>query len=95
MYGNPIGNPSYDTQLGVHRVGTLLQEKLGEVTAELTPPQGLIVFTGERVRLRIERCSFPVTTGREVRRVVTRNRNRLSAAQLARLREVLEQVRTT
>jgi hypothetical protein len=95
LYGNPIGNPSYDTQLGIHRIGSLLTEKLGEATAELVPPQGLIVFTGERVRLRIERSSFPVTTGREVRRVITRTRNRLSATQLAKVREALEQVRTS
>ncbi len=92
FYGTPIGSPSHDTFQGVRKVQALLQEKLGP--DENLPIQGLIIFTGERVRLRIERCSFPVTTGKEVRRVVSKIKNRLNAAQLERLRAVFEEVRS-
>ena len=91
LYGTPVGSPSHDTYQGVHKVQALLTEKLGP--DEKLPIQGLIVFTGDRVRLRIERCSFPVTTGKEVRRVVSKVKNRLNPTQLDRLRAVFEEVR--
>lgn len=87
FYGNPLGNPSWDAAQAVQRLRSFLAQKL---TSEDVPDvNGLIVFTGEPVRLRIERCSFPVTSGREVRRVVTRQKGRVSAEQLAAIRAAL------
>lgn len=87
LYGNPLGNPSWDAAQGVQRLRSFLAQRLS--ADELPEASGLIVFTGEPVRLRIERCSFPVTSSREARRVVTRQKGRLSAEQLSAVRAAL------
>jgi hypothetical protein len=89
LYGSPMGNPSYDTGQGVARVRELLRRNLPSDVPE-PPVSGLIVFTGERVRLRVERCSFPATTARELRKVVGKSKTRLNAAQLGPVRAVFE-----
>jgi hypothetical protein len=89
LYGSPMGNPSYDTGQGVARVRELLRRNLpGDVPDP--PVSGLIVFTGERVRLRVERCSFPATTAKELRKVVGKIKTRLNATQLGPVRAVFE-----
>jgi hypothetical protein len=87
LYGNPMGNPSYDTAQGVQRVQALVEEKLPE-GSEKPPISGLVVFTGDKVRLRVERCSFPATTGKELRKVIGRLKGRVNQAQLAQLRGI-------
>jgi hypothetical protein len=89
LYGNPIGNPSFDTTQGVQRVRAFLDQRL---PAGLERPEvtGLIVFTGEAVRLRTERCSVPATTARELRKVVGRARGKLNNTVLAQLRAAFE-----
>ena len=70
MYGTSIGNPSFDATRGVKRVTDELQANL---PADSVPEvNGVIVFTVDGARLRIERCSFPVATSKELRRVVGR-----------------------
>jgi hypothetical protein len=94
LYGNPLGSPSYETGRGVKRVRDLLQRRLPDAT-EAPPITGLVVFTGDRVRLRVERCTVSATTGRELRKVIGRSKNRLSQVQLTELRAAFEAVRTT
>lgn len=90
LFSNPIGNPSYDASRGVQRLQEMLKQKLVSLADE-APVDGLIVFTGDRVKLRTERCSCPATTGKELRRVIGKfNRRRLSGTQLAEVRAALE-----
>jgi hypothetical protein len=90
LFSNPIGSPSYDASRGVQRMRELLNQKLPGL-ADQTHVDALIVFTGSRVRLRIERSSFPATTGKELRRVVGKfDRRRLKGTQLAEVRAALE-----
>jgi hypothetical protein len=94
LYGNPIGSPSYETGRGVRKVRELLERHIPS-GREPPPITGLVVFTGERVRLRIERCTFTATTSRELRKVIGRSKNRLSQSELAELRSALEAVRSS
>jgi hypothetical protein len=94
LYGNPLGNPSYDTARAVQRVRDFLRERL-PTAGEDMPVSGLIVFTAERVRLRVERCSFAATTGREVRKVIGKARAGLNQAALAELRAVFDPARAS
>jgi hypothetical protein len=89
LYGNPIGSPSQDTAQGVQRVQAFLDRSL-PAGAERPQVSGLIVFTGENVRLRSERCTFTATTGRELRKVVTRQKVRSNNALLAQVKGVFE-----
>lgn len=89
LYGNPIGSPSLDTAQGVRRVQAFLDQRLPP-GAERPAINGLIVFTGDNVRLRTERCAFTATTARELRKVVTRLKGRLSSSQLAQVRAAFE-----
>ena len=91
LYGNPIGSPSADTAQGVQRVQAFLDQNL-PAGAERPAVSGLVVFTGENVRLRSERCTFTATTARELRKVVTRVKGRLNSSELARLRAAFEAV---
>jgi hypothetical protein len=89
LYGNPIGSPSYDAARGVAQVRTFLEGVLPGETTDL-PIQGLIVFTSNRVRLRVQRCSFPATTSKELKKVVSRAKARLSAQQLSKVQARLQ-----
>ena len=89
LYGNPIGSPSWDASQGVKKVQALLDQRL-PADAERPPVQGVIVFTGENVRLRTERCAFPATTARGLRKMVERLKGRLSAAGLAQVRAAFD-----
>jgi hypothetical protein len=92
LYGNPLGSPSYDASQAAQRVRALLQQKLPSGVDE-PPIQTVVVFTADRVRLRVERCSTPATTARELRKVITRARGRLNQAQMAQVRAALDTVR--
>src|SRR5205823_12932442 len=94
LYGNPIGSPSYDTGQGVQRVKALLSQEGWGGTTEL-PVNGIIVFTADRVRLRVERCSFPATTAKELRRVISKLKGRLNQSQLAQVRAAFEAAGST
>lgn len=89
FYGHPIGRPSADADLGARRVRDLLARALPD-GADRPPVGGLIVFTAERVRLRVERCSLPATTGKELRKVIGRQKGRLTQAQLGQVRAVFD-----
>jgi hypothetical protein len=89
LYGNPIGSPSWDTAQGVQKVQAFLSQRLPACT-EPPPVDGIVVLTGEAVRLRAERCSFTATTARELRRVITRMKGRLSGPELAQVRVAFE-----
>jgi hypothetical protein len=89
LYGNPIGSPSYDTARGVERVRTLLAQEQPDDQPEV-PITGLVVFTHPRARLRVQRCSFPATSGKELRKVVSRAKARLTAQQLSKLQTRLQ-----
>lgn len=94
MYGSPIGSPSFDANQGVQQLQALLARELPDLAAAI-PVSGLIVFTADDVKLRIERCSFPATTSRQLRKVVTKLKGRLNATQLATTRAVFERARTS
>jgi hypothetical protein len=89
LYGNPVGSPSWDASQGVKRVEEYLAAELPP-DAERPPVGSLIVFTGENVRLRTERCAYTATTSRELRRVVGRMKARLSPAGLGQVRQAFE-----
>jgi hypothetical protein len=89
LYGNPLGRPSHETAQAVQQVQALLQARLAPDT-EQPPVSGLIVFTGERVRLDVQRCSVPATTGKELRKIITKLKGKISASQLVRLRSVFD-----
>lgn len=89
LYGNPVGSPSAETAQGVQRVQAFLDQRLPP-EAERPAVNGLVVFTGENVRLRSERCTFSATTGRELRKVVTRIKRRLNQSQLGEIRAAFE-----
>jgi hypothetical protein len=86
LYGNPIGSPSYDSVRAVSRVKAFLENVPDDRVTEV-PVTGLIVFTSSRVRLHVQRCSVPATTGKELKRVVSRVKARLSSQQLAWLQD--------
>jgi hypothetical protein len=89
FYGNPLGSPSYDTRRGIQRVKELIDQSAqnGDDAPEIS---GLIVFTADNVKLRTERCSYPATTARELRRVLTRSKGKISATRLTALRAAFE-----
>lgn len=91
FYGTTIGNPSYESARAVKKVKTMLDHQGVTATQDITV-NGLIIFTGDRVRLRVERCTYPATTAREARKVVGKQKNILSAAQLAELKSAFEAV---
>jgi hypothetical protein len=89
LYGNPVGSPSFDAAQGVKRVEEFLAAQLpGD--AERPPVGSLIVFTGDNVKLRTERCSFTATTSRELRKVVGRMKAQLNQATQAQVRQAFE-----
>jgi hypothetical protein len=78
MYGTGIGNPGLDVSRGIQEVSAELSKKL---PADRQPTiNGAIVFTGQGVRLRIERCSYTVLAAKELRRVLGRQKDNLSNA---------------
>lgn len=89
FFGNPLGNPSLEAGQGIATVTRQLRQRAPDALAEDTPIQALIVFMGSNVRLHLEGCSYPATTGRELRNLVRRQRGRLGPKQVDRLREAL------
>ena len=89
LYGNPIGNPGWDASQNVKKVQAFLDQRL-PADVERPPVQGVIVFTGENVRLRSERCSFTATTARGLRKMVQGLKGRLNAADLAQVRAAFD-----
>jgi hypothetical protein len=88
VYGTGMGNPSFDATRGIQRVtehirATLPVDSVPEIN-------GVVVFTADGVRLRVERCSLPVTTSKELRRVVGKQKDRLNAHRIAEIRRALE-----
>lgn len=60
LFETPLGNPSLEAEEQVKRLRSLLDaEGLQDV-----PAGALVVFTDDRVKLRVEGCSYPVTRAR-------------------------------
>ena len=59
--GTPFGDPSQDTSKGIARIRQRLEQR-GIAEAEQPPVDGIIVFTHPAAKLRIDGCSYPVTT---------------------------------
>jgi hypothetical protein len=87
--GNQLGSPSYDTGMGVERARALLRDALAD-DADPSAVTGVIVFTGSRVKLQIDRCTYPATYGKELRKVVTRTKGRLTPPKIGQIRQVLD-----
>jgi hypothetical protein len=89
LYGNPVGSPSYDASQSAKKVQAFLDQRLTDGT-ERPQVQGVIVFTGDNVRLRSERCAVTATTARGLRKMVERLKGRLNAADLAQVRAAFD-----
>jgi hypothetical protein len=89
--GNPLGSPSYDTAKGIQRVRELLSQNL-DAGGEEVGVNGLIVFTGSNVRLKTERCTYPATYGKELRKVIGKARGRLAPARILQLRQIFDRL---
>lgn len=85
----PLGNPTGDARTAVSALRRQLDE--AGVSAEEVPIGAVIVMVNPRARLRIEGCSFPVTTTKELRNHLRRVKGNLSPNRLAELRETLVQ----
>ena len=59
--GSPFGNPSEDASKGIARVRQRLDQR-GIPESQQPPVDGIIVFTNPAAKLRIDGCSYPVTT---------------------------------
>ena len=59
--GTPFGSPSDDVQKGIARVRQRLEQR-GIPESQQPPVDGIIVFTSPAAKLRIDGCSYPVTT---------------------------------
>jgi hypothetical protein len=59
--GTPFGDPSQDTSKGIARVRQRLEQR-GIAESQQPPVDGVIVFTNPAAKLRIDGCSYPVTT---------------------------------
>ncbi|MDP8924016.1 MAG: hypothetical protein M3O34_14200 [Chloroflexota bacterium] len=65
--GTPFGDPTRDAVLGVQRVRQRLRDRgIGDGVSV----DAIVVFTNPAVRLRIEGCSVPVTTAKNLRNLV-------------------------
>ena len=67
--GTPFGDPSQDASKGIARIRQRLAER-GIPESEQPPVDGIIVFTNPAAKLRIDGCSYPVTTLKGLRRNV-------------------------
>lgn len=87
LFRQPLGNPSADATAGIESVQRYLATQLeGD---EQPPVAAVIVFTHPETRLRIDGCSFPVTTLKELRNHLRRAKGTLNQAEVAELREAL------
>lgn len=87
----PLGNPTSDARAGVELVKHYLGDKRDD--GENQPVEAVVVFTHPEARLRIDGCSYPVTTAKELRHYLRRTKGSLSQAQVAQLREELTRFR--
>jgi hypothetical protein len=64
--GVPLGDPSADVARGIERVREQLR-KVGIEGQDDLPIGGLVVFTNPAAKLRVEGCSYPIMTLRNLR----------------------------
>jgi hypothetical protein len=84
--GNPLGDPGLDLSRGTQRV----REHLDKAGVESAPIGGVVVFTNQDVKLRMEGCSHPVTRLRQLRGNVGGNRGALNQQGIARVVDALK-----
>jgi hypothetical protein len=87
--GNPIRNPTVEAVQSVSQVEQHLERVPDAAEVGSVPVTATIVFTHPQVRLEIEGSKFPVTTARELRAHILRDKGTLGAPQIATLRRVL------
>lgn len=90
LFVPPLRNPSQDARRAIDRIRGFLDPKLGD-EAETVPVQAEIVFAHPGARLRIDGCSYPVTTLKELRNHLRKAKASLSSKQVARIAEAIKQ----
>jgi hypothetical protein len=93
LLGDPIRNPTEEARQSVARVEEHLRQNLDE--ADPVPVGATIVFTNPKVRLEVESGQFPATTTRDLRGHIVRLKGAVVAAQIGKLRRLLEPVAPT
>lgn len=86
--GNPLGDPGLDVARGIQRVREHLRKRGFE--GQEPPVGGLVVFTNPNAKLRIDGCSQPVTTARQIRNYVRTVKGPLDRQTVARIVQALE-----
>ncbi|MBI2756405.1 MAG: hypothetical protein HYX52_06830 [Chloroflexi bacterium] len=90
-FDSPLGNPSAEAVDDIKRLRTVLdQAGLHDV-----PVGALVVFTNDRVKVKLEGCSYPVTRLKTLRDTLLKLTGRgkavaLSAAQVRAVRDVFD-----
>ena len=87
--GNPVRNPTVEAVQSVSQVQQYLERELDRGDSGMVPVSATIVFTHPKVRLEIEGCKFPVTSARDLRAHVQRDKGTLGPPQIATLRRLL------
>lgn len=86
-FGPQLGSPTVDAQAGTESVKRYLAKELAD--CEQPSVEAAIVFTHREARLRVDGCSYPVTTAKELRHHVRRLKSNLSQTQVDAVREAL------
>jgi len=90
LFVQPLRNPSQDARRAVERTRQFLEPRLGE-DAESIAFHAAIVFAHPQARLRIDGCSYPVTTLKELRNHLRKAKASLSTKQVARVAKAIQQ----
>ena len=88
--GNQLGNPTYDTAKGLQQTRQLLRDSIRKRITTLRRLESS--YLRNNVHLQVGQCSYPATYGKELRKVITRSKGKLTTPRIARIREVLDQV---
>jgi hypothetical protein len=87
LFTPSLKNPSADAQRAAQQVRTFMSTRLGESTMSDLPIQPTVVFIHPQVRLRIDGCSVPVTSAKELRAHLRRAKPVVSAQVIAAVTE--------
>lgn len=92
LFGQHLGNPSWEAARGVGSLTRYLQSRLADDLLQKLPVQGLVVFTNPSARLHIEGCSQTVVGSKELKNFLKRSKGKLSTGDLKRLQAALSEM---
>lgn len=90
LFAPALGNPTLDARKATQQTRLYLEQKLGAEEAAAIPMAPVIVFVNAKVHLRIDGCSIPVTSAKELRAHLRKGKPVLNGRQIQSVVESLQ-----